>query len=151
MSNPFKLRPGLQSDLPFIKSSWLQSYRESSKISYDLFNIYQNGLTEKILERSLTVVACNSEDDDLILGWICFEPAPKPVRLIFDHPTMRIVHYAYVKAIYRKLGVGKALYKACVQEPFVYTHRTEMMRKLPISGDYCPYLAFEEMRPCVKK
>jgi hypothetical protein len=77
------------------------------------------------------------------MGWICFENAPMPV--------VKVVHYVYVKAIYRNCGIAKALFQACVSGPFLYTHKTEIVKKLPAKGDYCPYLAYKEMRDAAKE
>jgi GNAT superfamily N-acetyltransferase len=94
------LRPVRESDLNFIRSSWLKSYRPLyTMVPNPVYYAVYHGVVEGLLARptSRTVVACASDHDDHILGYACAEP------------TEQRFHWAYVKEPFRRIGIGRAL------------------------------------------
>lgn len=113
----YALRGPRPEDLPFVRSSWTQSYgkyatfsKEPKAISADgparlpshIYVPEQHQLIARILSRSTvtTVVACNPEDADQIFGYLVFETRP---------PSQAVAHYLYVKDAFRKRGLARAL------------------------------------------
>jgi GNAT superfamily N-acetyltransferase len=134
----FKLRTiDLDSDLSFIYSSWLKSFKGSrfaKPIDADKYYAAQHDLVEAALKRSKVVVACNHEDQSQIYGWVCVEP----------HCQYPIVHYVYVKHPYRSLGIGKALLEEASHHGyFFFTHDTGAIQKMSELCTYNPYLFFK--------
>ena len=108
-------------DEPFIYSSWLKSFRKS-KVNTGLggqaYHNKQSQRITQILERDNTrvIVACDTEDDDLILGYCVFE----------IKTSEAILHYVYVKESFRRMQIASALVKMLRSEirdkPFWYSH-----------------------------
>lgn len=119
-------------DLPFIISSWFQSYRSNAKIDYQVYNEYQHKLIHKILTHCEISVAVDKNDDNIIYGYIVFE---------LRHP--QIVHYIYTKSSYLGLGVATSLLKKNIIGDFYYTAQTKKIIK---NGLYNPYLMYLELR-----
>lgn len=130
------LRPATENDFNFITNSWIESYKGFKDTTFMIFKKYHNPLINKIIkEKAITLMAVDNEHKDLIYGWCCFEHLEKPV-----------LHYLYVKAIYRKTGVAKDLFNTCIKDEFYYTHRTDGSQEIFIQdrhGIYNPYLLKE--------
>lgn len=142
MSEEVIIRDFQQDDLNFILSTWLKSYRLDSKftnfIRNSVFYPWHERLIKKILARENTrpYVACLKEDPFVILGY-----------LITEGP---VVHFAYVKGPFRRMGIFKTMMKAAaidLQAPgerINYTHHTQDMNwlseKYP-TLNFHPYLA----------
>lgn len=127
-----KIRP-MDEDEPgedgFVAGVWQTSFREDMHRSSQRHPAYQaikpalkaliRRQVNALLAKPGTVVllASNPEDDQHFLGFIAYEA----------QSDLLIVHYLYVKQIYRKMGVGRALLEAAcgtAQRPIIYTHRT---------------------------
>lgn len=123
------IRFGTPDDVPFIYNSWLKSHRDvfrsenmdgsafSAKdiemrrqmkerhdqtkfmknVSY--FSSYKKHVTN-LLSRAQVLLAVDSEKPDLIYAYLVFERVGK---------SATVVHYAYTKHVYRKLGLIKRL------------------------------------------
>lgn len=125
----FKLRPYRESDLNFIRNSWAKSYYKGSEyvkfISPNEFHERHRPIREEILKRPniALVVACSTDDEDLILGWILIE---KP-----KEKSGTILHYLYVKEAFKKEGISKELMnKLLTNTPIMVTHMTERASKI---------------------
>lgn len=125
------IRPMLDTDLNFVLSTWLKSYYEEQKrngskgVIYPKDDVFFQGHQAKIKEILKTAecsIATAPDDDSQILGWACFEKG--------------IVHYIYVKQVFRKLGVAKRLMPAQVNS---YSHHTRYSRYLNNGLTYDPY------------
>ena len=119
----FFLRNREDSDQSFILSSWLKSNRDGPLTSFlcnhDYYDFY-NKLVLKTFSRCPVLVAFVSEVPEEIAGWICYEE-------VFDEVKKLIVHYIYVKPIYRKVGVARMLLNAAGfdgKEEITATHVT---------------------------
>lgn len=120
---PIQLRRARKSDLPFISSSWLQSYRDAPAVDGCPNGVYyhdQHQLLERLLQRSVVLVAVDEQDPDQIAGWVCAE--------VLNGPAL-VLHYIYVKHAMRKFGVAKRMVATLVaaEQPAAvfYTHRTK--------------------------
>lgn len=131
---PFRIRPAAPTDVPFILNSWLRHYHEHGEgarhVPNDVYFSAQghHGLVVKLLRESTVLVACTDDDQDAILGWACLAPP--------------VLHYVYVKAPFRRLGIGRALLSAGPLD--TVTHWTPAVRAWRERGHgytYNPYLA----------
>ena len=96
------IRQALESDLAFIFSTWLRSYKHDSPLTWmihsDTFFKGHQAYLERLLSRPgiEALVSCNSEDPSHIFGW-----------LVWEKPTL--VHFVYVKRALRREGVASEL------------------------------------------
>lgn len=140
---PVTIRTLQASDLSFIFSSWLKSYRSSyfaMKVANEIYFKEHQKIIERCIAKGEIKVAVNQEDHDQILGFVCFEP-----HLFRGILTL---HYIYVKSPYRKLGVGKELLEDALYEashdrnlPIVTTHTSKLFDGFVFTAyAYNPYL-----------
>lgn len=126
MEAGFKLRPYKESDLNFVRNSWAKSYYKGAEyvdfLSPNEFNERHRPIREDLLNRSNSaiVIACSSQDEDLILGWILVEKPPKGT----------ILHYLYVKEAFKKEGISDALLEVLKEAPIMITHMTDRASKI---------------------
>ena len=149
------IRRATRRDIPFLTSSWLRSFRDGAfvrGVPSTLYYRYHHKVISALLSRAVTLVAVNAEDDDQILGWLCAE--------LVEGPSL-VVHYAYVKEVFRKQGLAKRLLDVFMKadNPVVvqYTHRTFAVKKIRDKAEeegrepfmkgwiYNPYLLFASM------
>lgn len=95
------IRLSSASDIPFIYSVWLRSYRYDSphceNISNGLFFESHKNVLARILAHRETrvVVACHREDPDLLFGFMAYGPG--------------VIHFIYVKRPFRNMGIARML------------------------------------------
>lgn len=128
MDAVFSLRPYKPSDVNFIQHSWGSSYYKGADyldyLSPKEFNEKHRPIREDILKKPNTacIIACDSKDEDLILGWILVE---KPVG------NGLLLHYIYVKEAFKGEGISDELLKyALPDKPILVTHMTDRARKI---------------------
>lgn len=98
-----EVRQGCEADIPFIFSTWLRSYRDNSffakRIKNSIFFDGHHKVIEHLLQKPglQVLVAHAGSDANTIFGYLVTEPAAK------------VVHFAYVKKSFRRLGIAKAL------------------------------------------
>ena len=132
------LRKVIPSDISFIFSSWLKSYRSSNfakNISNTIYYKAHHNLIETLLRYSDVIIACSSTDQDQIFGYM----VASRIDGIFT------IHYAYVKHPYRKLGIGTMMLGAFDHDFSTvgcYTHDTYIAHRLSVKYNlvYHPYL-----------
>lgn len=141
-ADQYVIRKITEADFPFIYSSWLHSYKDSSdfakRINREIFYQFHHKVVERILLRPTTIgmVACAETDQDLIYGYAIFES-------IADQD---IFHYIYVKKAFGgKFGISENLLKAApfsIDKKVYASHMTYKGRKLidKFGLIYCPYL-----------
>ena len=105
-----KIRPGRNTDLPLVMSSWLRSYRDGFDRS-DFGGPIPCGLYYEVTRATAVLalgaacaellVACSDEHEDDIIGW----------SLTLRHKPPVIV-YVYVKPEFHRLGYGSRLLAA---------------------------------------
>lgn len=103
---------------------------------FPLFKIIQDKTMQTILERAYTLVACNPEDEDQIYGFIVGEQFP------FGLKKSPVIHFLYVKAVFRGHGVGNLLMRSTVDnadQEFFYTSK-KFRTKTYNRGEYVPQL-----------
>jgi len=109
------LRAATPEDMPFVKSSWFESYRHGGHAPGVAFPVYKrgmNGVIDAATREEDTVVAYLAEEPTEIIGWI--------------NQSRSYVNYVYVKQAYRRNGV--ATYLMSNPRPF-YTHETAVGKK----------------------
>jgi GNAT superfamily N-acetyltransferase len=94
----------------FVYSSWLNSYRESAiggwksptgeAMALGVYYKRARSRIDALIKRGAELkVACDPEDTNIILGWMCAEDP--------------VLHYVYVKEAYRRQGIALSLLAAC--------------------------------------
>lgn len=138
--NQIEVRPMRIEDQPFIFASWLNNYKNSSQFAKRIRNPeffhFHHLVIERILLRSTTrvLIATPENDPNTILGYLVTESHDRP-----------ILHFCFVKATWRRLGVaGKLIESANVDlNNAVFTHWTyecnQLTEKFP-QLVYNPYL-----------
>ena len=121
---PIRVRQADEGDASFIYSSWLKSYAAQNKDQPKL-TIYElhRAVVSRLLETSITLVACMEDDPDQVLAWVCAQRIPK----------FLIVHYCYTKAPFRRFGLGKTRLEAFDYrqgEPIVISHKGYICKDL---------------------
>lgn len=136
------LRAAKLSDINFLTSSWLRSYRNAPAVSgvpNSTYYYYHHKVLEELLTRCTVMVACFPDRPDQILGYVCAEK--------FDAGL--VIHYLYVKKTFRNFGIARKLVDHLVEAEkppkILYTHKTRDMfpieRKLRDNGwEFHPYL-----------
>jgi len=144
VSEALQIRKAGRADIPFITSSWLESFRNAPMVRgvpNSIYYHYHHKSLEEVLPRSVVLMACNAEDTDQLVGFICAEVFEKSL----------VVHYVYVKQAFRRLEVAKRMLQTLIDsekpELIQYTAQTpsifEFERKLKDQGMvYNPYLLY---------
>lgn len=126
---PIAFRDVAEGDVPFIFSSWLQSYRDSEEVRNIGNDAYFGGHHKVIAElaqrpEAKCFVACASDFPAQIFGWAYGESGAETV-----------LHYVYVKQQYRRMGIARGLLQKIHQQRdggILCTHRThifDLMKK----------------------
>jgi hypothetical protein len=126
------LRPAVPDDLGFIFSTWLKHYKQHSHLTRDVTNkvffVRYHRIIERLLARSLTVVAHPDGKPSVILGYSVMEPP--------------IIHWVYVKGPWRRFGIGRLLLGGQNLDGCTFTHWTndiEAFRGRWPNAVYDPY------------
>lgn len=104
------IRLATEDDLRFVHSSWHTNFWKvwaNKHVQREHYNGGMDRRIERLLKRSKTLVAFFPEVPDEVLGWSCMEGDT--------------LHYVYVKATYRRVGIGSGLTHGLVKW---YTHQT---------------------------
>ncbi len=132
LSSLMKLRPGAESDEPFIYATWLNGLRHGNEtfgfIDQDIYFENYHKVIEKILVMPNTriQVACLFDDPDVILGYSVSHS---------DH----LLHYVFVKKQWRKIGIADALMPPKLN---VVTHITDVAKSLLIHNQKFNHVIF---------
>jgi len=127
------VRPATTADLPFIRNSWLRSYHDGQVARHVPNDVYfanagHWGVVDRCLRTGATAVASPPGDDGTIVGWAC--------------GLGGVLHYVYVKAPFRRLGIAKALL-ACFPGLSACTHWMPVVKEWADRGHplvFNPYL-----------
>lgn len=119
------IRPYRESDKDYIMSTWLHTYRNSSRcwhLAAKEYFWYESKRMEFLLENQDVAVLCAPKHPDVILGWICYKPTKDSI----------ILHYIVIKEEFQGRGLGTAFLKAICNEvlghedivnlPLIYTY-----------------------------
>lgn len=138
MAQDWTIRQANGDDISFIYATWLNSFREDSDRGYEcrksIFFAEYNLVADRILEDLNTeiLVACSPENQNVIFGYLVYEPG--------------IIHYAYVKELFRKLGIARSLFIAA-ETPKVITHKTRTIKPILRKHDeiiYNPFILYKK-------
>ena len=137
---PICLRQATADDISFVFHSWLKSYYElgfsSRGVSPAIYFKSQHVLISAILQHSTILIAAPEGDDLTILGFVVFGRIEGQAA----------IHYAYVKAAFRRAGIGGQLMntaRSLLGERIMATHLTELGRHILKDTVYNPYLLQE--------
>lgn len=140
-----QLRKATRRDIPFITSGWLKSFRNAPfvrGVPNTVYYYHHHKLLETLIPRSTVLVACNAEDTDQLVGFICYETFKEGV----------LIHYVYVKQTLRKVGIAKKMFETAVEgAPLIqYTAKTypifDMEERLKERGAvYNPYSLYTSL------
>lgn len=108
-------------DRRFIEASFFESYLKTLRLPTLPFEVFKHGMNvriERLLRDNVTLVAVATSHPDEILGYVICHPK------VTDKQGLPVcegeIHYLYVKAPFRRQGIGKAL---LALGPFkCYTH-----------------------------
>ena len=137
LEDEVQFRPVENSDLNFILSSWLKSYRSSPQVrdipASIYFDCHQIIIKDILMHSSKTIVMCDSVNPEVILGYI-----------VCDKDSTRI-HYLYIKHMFRGLGLGLKLFKQIevdfpTDKPITVSHYNLAVANKSIKLSYDPYL-----------
>ena len=112
-SLPVAVRRANQSDMRFVTSSWLKSFRDgyfANTVGNTTYYPQQHKVLEQLIPRSTVIMAVSSEDPDHIFGWICYSKLSGFLCL----------HYIYVKQPFRGHGLARRLLKLPLDTEDVY-------------------------------
>lgn len=127
-----RTRTATTSDLDFVVATWLDSYRTAHAAGLIAMERWRDVMAVElrdVLARPdcgtwIAHAPSGSPDSDAY-GWLCAETG-------YAAP---LVHYCYVKAPYRRLGIARALLRAAdidPRSPLLYTCKTPVVRRLPL-------------------
>lgn len=131
-----KTRGPRPTDIPFIYSTWLDSYRHDSDIGRNLRSsiFYENYqlIIDSLLDKSDILLAVSKDDEDVIFGYMV---ASK---------TNNTIHYVFVKHAFRGLGIAKMLFKEQFNNTIciTITHKTKYISPLLENKSYFIYNPF---------
>jgi GNAT superfamily N-acetyltransferase len=125
-----------------VMSTWLKSNRKASPLAEHLSNTTYYDEHHKVIthlvDKCGVIVAQVDGTRDEVAGWICAEPN-----------DLFVVHYIYVKPLYRKVGLAKWLMEAAGWKPgtdIVASHITYVQTDGKLTKRYRiennPYLAW---------
>ena len=105
-----KLRGYRDADLPMILDSWLRSGLQypifTSEVGRPPIRLRVPGtlllsqsrtLLKTLIPKTHVLVLCNPEDEDHIMGWVCYET---------ETPCL---HFLFIKFNFRRMGMGRRL------------------------------------------
>lgn len=144
---PLHFRERNAHDRNFIMACWMRSFRSNSRwaklVDPDIYSRCHSQMLDRLLSDSGSVVACNPDDPHQIFGFAIYQPSLEGVA---------IIHWVYVKEVYRKLGIGNAIYREVLAAadhdlklPVAVTHDARALEWAAEKYNliYNPYLAFE--------
>jgi hypothetical protein len=140
---PIAAREALPEDLNFVFNSWLISFKQSKTLQNVEGAFYyqgQHNIIERCLRQSETLMLVDANKTEDIYGYIVYQQ----IDGIFT------LHFAYIKHIYRGLGLFRHMLSLVRSDNSVlglYTHDTKAARHV---GDrfnlyYNPYVLFERL------
>jgi len=121
-------RPYGEDDIPFIRSSWANSYykgcTDHKAVATEDFHSFHRPLQDRFFKKpTATVIIAHEESEpDIIIGWIA-------VEVISTH---LLVHYVYIKNTFK----GENLLKGIIERvntkrrPVIITHLTDKARRI---------------------
>lgn len=99
------IRSARPEDIPFIYSSWLNSYKHGSSLgkltrSSLFFDEYKH-IIDLLLSNSRVHVICQPENENVIFGYMVSDRLHQEGRLV--------IHYCFIKEAFRNMGMATLL------------------------------------------
>lgn len=132
------IREAQGADLPFIYSTWTNSYRYDSVLGKScrnsvFFREYNKVIDHILIQPDTKVaVACSPANAEVIFGYMVYQPG--------------IIHYAFTKEVFWRFGIQRSLLQWLGGAKIV-THRTNMIKPLLECHPeltYNPFLLFKQ-------
>jgi hypothetical protein len=111
-----EIREATDDDRRFVAASWYDDYWKrwgEKNVSRPTYHTGQGTRIDNLLVSCLTLVAYFPQAPDEVLGWACMEGS--------------VLHYCYVKAVYRRRGIASGILAG--KGIKVYTHATDAAGK----------------------
>lgn len=149
MTDKYNTRGLKPSDIPYITSTWMNSFRTNSKfaagILHRIYSSEHNSIINKVLNKSKVIIACDKDDEDHIFGYMVYENT--------EAIDLDIFHYIYIKAPFQKKSVALNMISDVKKgNNAVYTHKNEKASWIATkllkdyeNINYNPYLFFKEI------
>lgn len=142
----FAVRPPTEKDYPFILQSWVRTYTRSQRWGplspRAVAGAVHTSILELLKQPGVTIaIATNPTNPWFIFGYV-----------VFSHDDAGpILHWVYVKDLYRDMGIGPDLVAhACGEAPGAlrFTYKTPAAKKvLPSEATWSPQLARPRRTP----
>lgn len=124
----FSFRPFCEADIPFIYSSWGQSFLSGKSAHMILspaeFHEFHRPIIERFFSRpTATVLVCQwDQEPNTIIAWAAVEML---------HKTL-VLHYIYVKAAFKREGIATEMLERIgfFNRPTICTHLTDKAKKI---------------------
>ncbi len=123
-----RLRKWRNSDVPFITSNWLRSFRDGAfarGVPNSIYFFEEQRQLSEVNRRASIIMVCDEADDNKLYGFVCVEK---------DVTGALIFHYLYIKPEVRKRGLARKLIETVVDHEtktrgspppaIFYTHKT---------------------------
>ena len=109
---PIILRDLEEPDVGFVIKSWLESNLKNKATTISIYEKEHRDLIKHVIahDKVTTEVICLKEDEDHIIGFICYE---SPI----------ILHYIYIKYPFRHLGIATNAINSCLSGDIIITHK----------------------------
>lgn len=92
-AGPFRIRALRASDRGFVCTGWSRSYDESAfaRLLGDHYRPTIARVINRLLVRTsvITLVACDPADEELLFGFVCFEPKASCLHYVFTRQDLR--------------------------------------------------------------
>jgi GNAT superfamily N-acetyltransferase len=129
-----------KSDIGFVVDTWHKSAKKlhmSRFVDQKAYNLGHGKIITSLLDHDDFIIACDHEDEDVIWGYVAFDP------------DVQIVDYVYVKEVMRGHGIARNLIDATgLSGKIRVTHRPntqgkdELVKKFKSRFTYDLYSAF---------
>jgi hypothetical protein len=136
---PISVRLATSDDLRFVCHSWLRAAWKDDRrrrLSWREHRQLVVPQLDSLLTRSDTMTLMAVGDTGFLIGWLCLA-----------NPGIPVVHYAYVKGVFRGLGVFETLCEAAglsAESRLLYTAPGRSARKLAERAAQAEYLPLSE-------
>lgn len=116
MKPPVKMRDPIPGDRGYLRSTWVDCYREHAvdstirSIPGREWRARWGRVAERLLESSRVRVACDPQDPSTIIGYIVWEPATAqdPVRLHWVHVRRELQGFGMLAVLLEEAGLSRA-------------------------------------------
>ena len=118
-----KYRDFKETDRDYVTRSFLFSFlgnsSEAKKINKDSYMVGQNKVINHLIDTSKVLIACDDQDEDLILGFMIYD----------NFPLADVLHYCYLRKDFRQNGIVHLMIKQIQKsDSLAISHITDEIR-----------------------